>query len=174
MVGMLMDCSHSGRQTSLKIMALSKRPVIFSHSSVGRLRIIAVTSTMSRSPPAPRPAASSALPASVCFLATMTSRTETIIRHMDYLAERVGAAHIGLGTDFEFKAPPVTATCRGQSAGSMVAQGFRLWRRWQDKTAPPGRFRDRRWPAAPRLHGCRCRRRRRRKLSARRQAAWPK
>ena len=105
-VGMLMDCSHSGRQTSLEIMELSKRPVIFSHSSIKALKdhrrnvddqqIIACAATDGVI----------GIAGIGGFLGDNDIRTETIIRHIDYLAEQVGAAHIGLGTDFEFAVKP--------------------------------------------------------------------
>ncbi len=31
--GMIMDCSHTGRQSSLDIMKISTKPVVFSHAN---------------------------------------------------------------------------------------------------------------------------------------------
>ncbi len=105
-VGMLMDCSHSGRQTSLEIMEISKRPVIFSHSSVKALKNHPRNIDDEQIAACARTGGVIGIAGIGTFLGDNDIRTETIIRHVDYLAERVGTSHIGIGTDFEFAARP--------------------------------------------------------------------
>ena len=100
--GVLMDCSHTGRQCSLDIMAASTAPVIFSHSNPlalvehGRnvtdeqIRGIAATGGV------------------VCvsgvskFLGTDKPDADDVARHAAYVADLVGVAHAGIGLDISF------------------------------------------------------------------------
>jgi membrane dipeptidase len=101
-VGMLMDCSHSGRRTSLEIMELSKKPVIFSHSNPKGMR------NHGRNIDDEQIAACAKTDGviGICgigpFLGENDIRSETVVRHIDYVAERVGTRHIGLALDFVF------------------------------------------------------------------------
>lgn len=101
-VGMLMDCSHTGRRTSLEIMEISKKPVIFSHSNPLALREHVRNITDEQ---IDKCAATGGV-IGICgigpFLGNNDIRTETVIRHIDYVAQRVGARHIGLGLDYVF------------------------------------------------------------------------
>ena len=105
-VGMLMDCSHSGRQTSLDIMALSKKPVIFSHSSVKAIKNHRRNIDDEQIRACAKTGGVVGIAGIGSFLGNNDIRTETIIRHVDYLAERIGTSHIGIGTDFEFSKKP--------------------------------------------------------------------
>jgi membrane dipeptidase len=99
-IGMIVDCSHTGRRSSLEAIELSQRPVIFSHSNahavcphIRNLRddqihacaehegVIGVTGVGA-------------------FLGDFEARTETLFRHIDYIASLVGHEHVGLGTDY--------------------------------------------------------------------------
>jgi membrane dipeptidase len=100
-IGIVMDCSHSSRQTSLDVMEVSTKPVVFSHSNAKALcdhprniddvqiRAVAKTGGL------------------VCvtgigpFLGA-DIETETIIRHIDYMVERIGVEHVGIGIDYSF------------------------------------------------------------------------
>jgi membrane dipeptidase len=114
-VGMLMDCSHSGRRTSLEIMALSEKPVIFSHSNPKALR------NHGRNIDDEQIAACAKTDGviGICgigpFLGENDIRTETILRHIDYVAGRVGTRHVGLGLDYVFH-PETDDLPRGESA----------------------------------------------------------
>lgn len=98
-VGMIVDCTHTGYRTSMDIMALSAKPVIFSHSNAygvcahGRnikddqIRECAMTGGV------------------VClngvsiFLEESTSAVSAMIDHVDYIASLVGTRHVGIGLD---------------------------------------------------------------------------
>lgn len=100
-VGMLMDCSHSSRETALEIMDISAKPVIFSHANVQALvdhrrniddeRILACAKTDGVI----------GINGIGLFLGN-TLEIPALIRHIDYLAEHVGTRHIGLGIDYAF------------------------------------------------------------------------
>jgi len=101
-VGMLMDCSHSGRRTSLEIMENSEKPVIFSHSNPKALRNHGRNIDDEQIDACARTGGVIGICGIGPFLGENDIRTETILRHIDYVAERVGTRHIGLGLDYVF------------------------------------------------------------------------
>jgi membrane dipeptidase len=99
-VGMTVDVSHTGRKSSLEAIDLSGRPVIFSHSNpyavCAHIRNIHDDQI--------RACAESGGVVGVVgigsFLGDAEARTETMFRHVDYIAELVGPEHVGIGTDY--------------------------------------------------------------------------
>jgi membrane dipeptidase len=103
--GVLMDCSHTGRRSSLDIMAHSRHPVVFSHAnpltwvSHGRnisdeqMRACAATGGV------------------VClsgvskFLGVDQPTAKDVVRQVAHVANLVGAEHVGLGLDIAFAEP---------------------------------------------------------------------
>ena len=100
--GVLMDCSHTGRRSSLDIMATSSKPVIFSHSNP--LALVEhgrnVTDEQIR--------ACAATGGVVCvsgvsgFLGTRTPTAADVARHAAHVASLVGVEHAGIGLDISF------------------------------------------------------------------------
>ncbi len=103
--GMLMDCSHTGRRCSLDIMATSSKPVIFSHSNP--LALVEhgrnITDEQIR--------ACAATGGVVCisgvsvFLGNNAPNVNDVARHVAYVANLVGVAHVGIGLDISFGQP---------------------------------------------------------------------
>ncbi len=97
-----MDCSHTGRRSSLEIMDASVQPVIFSHSNP--LALVEhgrnVTDEQIR--------ASAATGGVICvsgvsgFLGTRTPGADDVARHAAYIADLVGVDHAGVGLDISF------------------------------------------------------------------------
>ena len=106
--GMIMDCSHTGRQSSLDIMATSTKPVVFSHANPKALgghercvddeQIKACAETggvigicgfqrFIKSPNAPE--------------------VPDMVKHIDYAVKLVGVDHVGIGLD----TMPLVAGC---------------------------------------------------------------
>lgn len=107
--GMVLCCTHTGQRTALAAMEYSKNPVIFSHSNPRRLR------------DHPRNISDEMIVACAMtdgvvningvglFLGEYDTSTETIVRHIDYVAQLVGARHVGLGLDYCFDIGEVDA-----------------------------------------------------------------
>jgi membrane dipeptidase len=101
--GMLMDCSHTGYRTSMDIMATSRAPVIFSHANPLAL---AANGRNIRDDQIDACVATGGV---VCvngvgrFLGNPEAHTAAILRHVDYLVQRVGPDHVGLGIDYEYQ-----------------------------------------------------------------------
>lgn len=103
--GVILDCSHTERRTTLDIMAHSRQPVVFSHANP--LALVEhgrnITDEQIR--------ACAATGGVVCisgvsrFLGVDSPATRDIVRHMLHVAELVGPRHIGLGLDIGFGEP---------------------------------------------------------------------
>jgi membrane dipeptidase len=100
--GMLMDCSHTERRTTLDIMSASSKPVIFSHSNP--LSLVEhgrnITDEQIR--------ACAATNGVVCvsgidvFVGAKNVTATDVARHARYVAELVGPEHVGFGLDDSF------------------------------------------------------------------------
>jgi len=100
--GMLMDCSHTGRQCSLEIMAASSQPVVFSHANP--LALVDhgrnITDEQIR--------ACAATGGVVCvsgvskFLGRDEPTAQDVAQHAAYVADLVGVQHVGIGLDNGF------------------------------------------------------------------------
>ena len=103
--GVILDCSHTERRTTLDMMAHSRQPVVFSHANP--LALVDhgrnITDEQIR--------ACAATGGVVCisgvsrFLGVEQPTADDIARHMAYVAERVGVQHVGLGLDIGFGEP---------------------------------------------------------------------
>lgn len=103
--GVVLDCSHTERQTTLDIMTHSAQPVVFSHANP--LALVEhgrnITDEQIR--------ACAATGGVVCisgvsrFLGVEAPGAADMARHMAYVAQLVGAEHVGLGLDIGFGQP---------------------------------------------------------------------
>ena len=101
-VGMVACCSHTGYRTTMDVFELSSNPVIFSHSNPLGLR------------EHPRNISDEVIKACAetggvigingigMFLGENDDRTETYVRHVDYVAQLVGPEHVGISLDYVF------------------------------------------------------------------------
>lgn len=98
--GMLLDASHMSVRASLEAIEHTGRPVVFTHSNARGLHdhYRNVTDEQIRAC-----AASGGLvgvSGSTAYLGRHPSLAEGVFRHIDYLVQRVGPDHVGLGTDY--------------------------------------------------------------------------
>jgi membrane dipeptidase len=99
-VGMVVDCSHTGRRSSLEAIDLSSCPAIFSHSGAyGVCKHIRNIHDDQIRACAARGGVMGVVGIGA-FLGDPKARAETVFRHIDYIVQRVGPQHVGLGTDF--------------------------------------------------------------------------
>jgi membrane dipeptidase len=101
-VGMLMDCSHTSLRSSLEIMELSTKPVIFSHSNVRTICDHPRNIVDAQIDACARTGGVVGLCGIGLFMGPNDISTETLVQHIDYVVQRVGIAHAGLGLDFVF------------------------------------------------------------------------
>lgn len=101
-VGMIVDCSHTGYQTSMDAMEVSSAPVIFSHSNPKSLwehdrnikddQALACANT----------GGLVGVTGVGIFMGNDDASTETFFRQIDYYAELIGPDHIGIGLDYVY------------------------------------------------------------------------
>jgi len=101
-VGLIMDCSHSGYRTSMEVMERSRRPVVFSHSNPKALKNHARNITDDQIDACARTGGVVAVSGIGIFLGDNDISTETLLRHIDYVVDRVGVDHVGIGLDYVF------------------------------------------------------------------------
>lgn len=102
-VGMIIDCSHTAYKTTMDMMALSSKPVVFSHSNPKNIcdhqrnildeQIKACANT----------GGLVGVVGMGIFLGNNESTTENYLKHICYLADLVGAEHVGFGLDYSPK-----------------------------------------------------------------------
>ncbi len=98
--GVVIDCSHVGKRSTLEIMEMSLAPVIFSHSNPStvwphfrniddeQIRACAATGGVV------------GINGVNWFLGDVSSSPSIIGEHIDYVAQMVGHRHVGIGLDF--------------------------------------------------------------------------
>lgn len=111
-VGMIVDLSHTGRQTTLDAMAITTRPVLFSHSNAAGL----VPHFRNIDDVQVRACAASGgmvgVSSSSEYLGEKVSSAQAMFRHIDYYVNLVGPEHVGLGLDIVFDHSALNAWIR--------------------------------------------------------------
>ena len=106
--GVLMDCAHTERRSSLDIMAHSRHPVVFSHANP--LALVEHGRNISDE----QIKACAATGGVVCisgvskFLGVDRPHAIDVARHVAHVANLVGADHVGLGLDIGFAQPELS------------------------------------------------------------------
>ncbi len=113
-VGMLVDGTHSSYRTTMDILGLSKDPVIFSHSNAAALWDHPRNLHDDQIEACAKSGGVIGVVGVGTFLGNNDNSTETLVRHIDYIAEQVGPAHVGLGIDY---VPAYGATHPPRAAG---------------------------------------------------------
>ena len=101
-VGLIMDCSHTGHRSSLEIMEVSAKPVVFSHTCARALKDHPRNVRDDQIDACAATGGVVGITGIGVFLGANRTDTDLVLDHMDYVANRVGPAHVGVGLDFEF------------------------------------------------------------------------
>ena len=103
-VGMIVDCSHCGFQTSLEALEVSKMPAIFSHSNSKSICDHDRNITDEQARACAETGGWIGLNGVGIFLGEDEELVPQYFRHIDHMCELVGPEHVGLGTDFVYDA----------------------------------------------------------------------
>jgi membrane dipeptidase len=101
-VGMVLCCSHTGYRTAMEAIEYSENPVIFSHSNPRALKDHERNIPDDLMLACARTGGVVNLNGIGVFLGDNDNSTETLVRHIDYAVDLVGAEHVGLGLDYVF------------------------------------------------------------------------
>lgn len=112
-VGMVVCCSHTGYRTTMQVMEYAQNPVIFSHSNplgvwrhYRNIRDEAIKACAATGGVV-------GINGVGIFLGDNDASTETVVRHIDYVASLVGPSHVGLGLDYVFDQQELLDYLRG-------------------------------------------------------------
>ncbi len=100
-VGVIVDVSHSGWQTSLEAARLSERPMVASHSTVASIH----KHIRSKPNDVIRAIADTGGYIGICCIPRFLRGTGDIaamMKHIDYVVKKFGAEHVGIGTDIPY------------------------------------------------------------------------
>ena len=109
-VGMVVDCSHSGYRTTMEAMEASSAPVVFSHSNP---RALCDHPRNIRDDQIKACAATGGvigINGISLFLGDNDIRPERFVDHVAYVADLVGAEHLGMGLDYFSDGDELTET----------------------------------------------------------------
>ncbi|MBL8266549.1 dipeptidase [Steroidobacter sp.] len=101
-VGMVVCCSHTGARTSLEVLERATRPVIFSHSNPLGVWQHKRNISDAQIQACARTGGVVGINGIGAFLGKNDTSTETFVRHIDYVVQLVGPAHVGLALDYVF------------------------------------------------------------------------
>ncbi|WP_238340251.1 membrane dipeptidase [Pseudomonas sp. SWRI18] len=99
--GIIIDCSHASKSASLEIMEISQLPAIFSHTNVKAVFDHPRTIDDEQIFACAAQGGVIGLTGLGIFLGDPSASIDAYIRQIDYLAERIGTSHIGIGLDTE-------------------------------------------------------------------------
>jgi len=102
-VGMMIDASHAGERTSLDMIELSEKPIIFSHSNARALKNHERNVTDEQI----RALAAKGGVLGVNSIGAFVNEDHSsgvpgLIRHIDHIVQMAGPSHVGLGLDVVF------------------------------------------------------------------------
>lgn len=100
-LGVVVDCSHVGRRSSLQIMEASEEPVVFSHSNCTAIQEHRRNITDEQIQACAATGGVVGINGLSLFLGP-GDPVETLVRHVLHVAELVGPNHVGLGLDSVF------------------------------------------------------------------------
>ena len=114
-MGMLVDCAHTGYQTSMEALEASKAPVIFSHTNAKGVydhpRCIADDQIKAC---AAKGGVMGMTGLSI-FHGKGLEPVDGIVQHIGYVADLVGPEHVGLGSDYVYDMPALQGLAQTMS-----------------------------------------------------------
>jgi membrane dipeptidase len=99
-VGMIVDCSHAGYQTTMDIIEESSKAVVFSHSNPVAVWDHQRNIKDEQIRACARRGGVIGLNGMGIFLGDNDIRVETMLNHVRYVSDLVGTEHIGIGFDY--------------------------------------------------------------------------
>ncbi|HTY55436.1 MAG TPA: membrane dipeptidase [Candidatus Binataceae bacterium] len=101
-VGMMVDCSHMNERSALAIMEIANKPVIFSHSNPRALNPNLRNITDAMIDACARTRGAIGVNGMSNFQFDRKATIEGLLRSIDYIVQRTGPAHAGIGLDYVY------------------------------------------------------------------------
>ena len=99
-VGMIIDGSHTGHRSTMDAMELSSTPFIFSHTNVYNLYPHYRNIRDDQIKACAQTGGVIGITGSGDYMGEVNPNAESVFRHVDYIAQLVGAKHVGFGLDY--------------------------------------------------------------------------
>lgn len=115
-VGMLIDLSHTGAQTTMDAMEASSKPVVFSHSNSSTVAPHYRNISDAQAIACAALGGVIGISSSNEYLGVQTTTPEAIFRHIDHFVSLLGAESVGLGLDMVFDHEALSAWIRTRPA----------------------------------------------------------
>jgi len=128
-VGVIVDCAHSGWQTSLEAAQLSGKPMVASHSVAGAL----YAHIRSKPDEVIKAIADTGGFIGICCISRFLrgkGDLNSLLDHVDYVAKKFGVDHVAIGTDISYNSRNCDAENRKAAVGGLrrKREDFRsLW-----------------------------------------------
>jgi membrane dipeptidase len=123
-LGMLVDCTHTGRRTSLDVFEAATAPVIYSHSNAAALK----THQRNIDDEMARACAATGGVVGVngigIFLGDNDDTTTALFRHVDHWVQLLGPNHVGIGLDSVSETAVLAQAVRSQSSKYPAGQNY--------------------------------------------------
>jgi membrane dipeptidase len=100
--GMVVDCSHMNERSALRIVEIAEKPVVFSHSNPRSLNPNYRNITDAMIDACARTGGAIGVNGMSNFQFDKKATVEGLLRSIDYLVQRVGPAHVGIGLDYVY------------------------------------------------------------------------
>ncbi len=123
-VGMLVDASHTGYRTTMEMFEVSSDPVIFSHANARALWVHGRNISDEQITACARSGGVVGVVGVNLFLGQGDPSPEALFRHIDYIADRAGPEHVGLGLDYVADQVALTATINARAAWTPPSESF--------------------------------------------------
>jgi membrane dipeptidase len=125
-VGMLVDCTHTGRRTSLDVFEIAQAPVIYSHSNAAALK----GHQRNVEDELAKACADSGGVIGVngigIFLGDNDETTDALFRHLDHWVQLVGPRHVGIGLDSVSEPAVLAAFVHASAAKYPAGQSYEV------------------------------------------------
>ena len=123
-VGMLVDCTHTGRRTSLDVFEIATAPVIYSHSNAAALKGHQrnVEDELARA--CARTGGVIGINGIGIFLGDNDDSTEALFRHLDHWVQLLGPRHVGIGLDSVSEPAVLAAVVQASAAKYPAGQSY--------------------------------------------------
>ena len=136
--GIAVDGSHTGVRTTLEAMDVSDRPLVFSHANV---RAICNSPRNLTDEQIRKVGKTGGVIGVVGYPAFVSDKPRPVLddmlRHVDYIAEKIGVDHVGLGVDFFY--PATLSSIEEATRAYTPYAEANIWKR-DTYPAPPWHF----------------------------------
>ena len=126
-VGMVVDCSHSGYQTTMTAMERSTDPVIFSHSNAKELVNHDRNINERQIKACAETGGVIGINGVNLFLGEAEATPAAVARHARYVAELTGPEHVGLSLDYAPDLEAEEGAGENRALAKMIAKDSRYW-----------------------------------------------